>query len=1004
MNTKLRNLLAFAIVLIGVTVYGQKNVWHSSSSDGDLNGIALRDLDRKHYQIFTLDFEGFKQALVGAPLRGTTTSASSTIISVPNELGQMESFKVLEAPVFSPELSELYPDIKSYVGFSTSKNGARLRMSVSPQGVQTMVTYMDKPGVFMQPVTGDNSKYIAYSRAARGDFVDDFVCSVMDDFNNENPEAYALANNSSESNRTANDQILKKFRLAVSVTGEYTQYFGGTIAGAYAAINASITRVNEVFETDMAVSFILINAPNIIYTNPSTDPYSPANLGSEGAWNMELQNTLTAQIGNVNYDIGHLFGRSGGGGNAGCIGCVCVANQKGKGYTSPGQGGPEGDNFDIDYVAHEIGHQMGANHTFSFRTEGAGVNVEPGSGSTVMSYAGITGADNVAMHSDPYFHYVSINQILNNLQNRTCWQNNAPETITNAPPVVNAGADYFIPQGTAYVLRGSATDPNAGDALMYSWEQTDSGQVTSAVFGPTNTQGAMARSLPPTASPDRFIPKFSSVLSGNLTQTNPNTSSSWETVSTVARDLNWNLTVRDRQPTATGLNGQTSSDNMKITVVDGEPFVVAPHPNFAPNSTRTISWSVGETASAPINAQNVNIKLSVDGGTTFPYTLASNVPNVGTASVTIPDVAFSDTVRILVEAVDNIFYSVSPNMKINDSPDFVVVNPDGTQTLCGADTATYNLSLIGSYAFTSPIAFSATGLPTGATAVFSPDSLSADGDFTMQINNLGAVPVGEYNISIVGTSGTFSKSTIVTLKLVDDVCASIGSNQYPTSVTGVNFNTISNLNTGKTTGYSNYKSLSTELELGETYPLSVFVNTAGNYPIGTVVWIDWNQNCQFEASEEYVLGVATNVSNGLAGGAPLNITVPLDAVLGVTTMRVSTEFNNFPLACATGFDGEVEDYSIEVVTGLSISDEDMTDFTLFPNPNNGSFDIKFRSTSGSDVKVNVYDIRGRMIFNSTYNNTGDFSQNIQLNAVQSGMYLINVQDGERQITQKIIVN
>src|SRR5690606_25245215 len=190
-----------------------------------------------------------------------------------------------------------------------------------------------------------------------------------------------------------------------------TQFHGGTVASALAAINATITRVNEVFETDMAVTFVVIDAPQIIFTNALTDPYSN-NLGQ---WNAQLQNTLNNTVGNAAYDIGHMFGASGGGGSAGCIGCVCVDNQKGSGKTSPADGIPQGDNFDIDYVAHEIGHQMGANHTFAFSTEGTGVNAEPGSGSTVMGYAGITGPDDVQQHSDPYFHYYSIKQILDNL-------------------------------------------------------------------------------------------------------------------------------------------------------------------------------------------------------------------------------------------------------------------------------------------------------------------------------------------------------------------------------------------------------------------------------------------------------------------------------------------------------------------------------------------------------------------------------------------------------------
>jgi hypothetical protein len=99
---------------------------------------------------------------------------------------------------------------------------------------------------------------------------------------------------------------------------------------------------------------------------------------------------------------------------------------------------PSGDNFDIDYVAHELGHQFGANHTFTTGNEGTGVHMEPGSGSTIMGYAGITSAD-VQPHSDAYFHAISIQQITNNMKAKTCQTNTA---TGNSIPTANAGLDY----------------------------------------------------------------------------------------------------------------------------------------------------------------------------------------------------------------------------------------------------------------------------------------------------------------------------------------------------------------------------------------------------------------------------------------------------------------------------------------------------------------------------------------------------------------------------------
>ena len=172
------------------------------------------------------------------------------------------------------------------------------------------------------------------------------------------------------------------------------------------------------------------------------------------------------------------------------------------------------DFFDIDYVPHEIGHQMGANHTFAFNTEGTGVNSEPGSGTTIMGYAGITGANDVQDHSDAYFHYHSINQILTNVASAP---NNCATTtvITNNPPVANAGLDYTIPNGTAFVLKGAATDADSGDVLTYTWEQIDSGSTTSTSFGPAHT-GPVWRSRPPSTNPDRYMPIIERVIAGEL--------------------------------------------------------------------------------------------------------------------------------------------------------------------------------------------------------------------------------------------------------------------------------------------------------------------------------------------------------------------------------------------------------------------------------------------------------------------------------------------------------
>ncbi|MBC8754492.1 T9SS type A sorting domain-containing protein [Kordia sp. YSTF-M3] len=758
------------------SVLAQNSDWTKKENFTNSQTVSKFNLSPQKVHFFELNVNAFKERLATAPLRGNTFG-SSTVVKVPGIDGRLESFKMYEASVFAPELAADFPNIKSYVGFSQENQGAQLRMSISHKGVQTMISYVDKSTVFMQPADDAISTYVLYTRDARVSTIGEFNCStiaeVQDRFTDPQPE-------------DADDQILRKFRIAISVTGEYTAYHGGAVADAMAAINTTMTRVNAIFEVDMSVTFeVIANNQTVIFTNANTDPYSPSGSGLDDHpvyggspwfatnWNVELQETLRDDIGEANYDIGHLFGAAGGGGNAGCIGCVCDTDfpqGKGSGYTSPADGIPEGDTFDVDYVAHEIGHQMGANHTWAFNIEGTGVNAEPGSGSTIMGYAGITGANNVQQNSDPYFHYHSIKQVTDNLVTQTCWNANNSPMLANNPPNASAGNDYIIPQGTAYVLRGTATDADGGDALTYCWEQTDSGQVRNSTFGPTLTAGSMNRSQVPTSSPNRYIPKLSRVASGNITQTNPTINSAWETVATVNRTMNWALTVRDRQPTATGLDGQSSFDLMEITVTTSAgPFVVnsqTSNVSWEMGTSQTVTWNVANTDAAPVSTANVNILLSTDGGATFPTILASNVPNDGSQTITVPVTTPTSQARIIVEGAGNIFFAMNSSDFTLVEPDFALVFADNDETACQPANAVYNFTYNAFNGFSGTTNFSTVNLPAGAMATFSPTSASVDGTNVMlTISGTTGVASGSYTFSAQGTSGATTRASDVLLSV-----------------------------------------------------------------------------------------------------------------------------------------------------------------------------------------------------------------------------------------------
>jgi hypothetical protein len=524
---------------------------------------------------YSLDISALRSQLANA--QETGRGAKAVEISLPTLGGKAEKFAVYSLPVMAKDLADQY-QLGSYVGVGIDDPSKYLRFSLAPNDFQSMIIKGGE-SEFIEPVNSDKTVYGVHPKTKKNG--NGFLCSTDEDPTAVKQIEALLKNGKSFTNQPTNfakssDQKYRTMKLAMSVTGEYTQFHGGTVAGALAAINATMTRVNGVFEKDFALHLNVQNFPNIIYTNASTDPYTNATLpppavgGAAGAWNLELQQTLTSQVGNANYDIGHLFGASGGGGNAGCIGCVCVnptvnlPKGKGSGFTSPADAVPQGDSFDIDYVAHEMGHQLGGNHTFSMNLEGNGsINMEPGSGSTIMGYAGITGpSTDLQDHSDPYFHVISLLQIEDNLSTKTC---DVETTITNNPPVIAPLTDYTIPKGTAFVLTGTVTDPE-NDPMTYTWEQFDGAIAPVTAVTGNNTTGALFRSwLPSTTGNTRYFPKLSSVLNGNLT-----VPTDWETVSNVARTTNFVLTARDNNPVAT--SQQTQSEIVEITVGNDGPF------------------------------------------------------------------------------------------------------------------------------------------------------------------------------------------------------------------------------------------------------------------------------------------------------------------------------------------------------------------------------------------------------------------------------------------------
>jgi hypothetical protein len=877
-----------AVMAVGQAIAQYQNHWTRTgeiSSDKQISGRVQPSSN----ELFELDVNAFRNSIQNAPEREASLGQSNLIVIIPTPDG-LQRFRVMEASVLHRDLAAKYPNIKSYAGQGIDDPSATVRFSFSNQkGFHGMILSADNGISYIDPYSTDQKVYSVYRRENLDKSASDFTC-----FTDESSRI-SVSGRTSSSGRT-NDKKLRKYRLALSCTAEYGNIFAGTgtdaqkKANILAQMNVTMTRVNGVYEKDLAITMEIVpNNDLIIYFgSTSADPWA-------SEYNTKTQQVIDAAIGNANYDIGHNFNTSGGG-NAGCIGCVCTTGSKGSGFT--GRSDPTGDAFDIDYVAHEMGHQFGGYHVQSSsncRSGSGTTEVEPGSGSSIMGYAGIC-ATNVQNNSDAYFNYVNIRDISANIQSGTSSGCAQVISLTNNPPTANAGADYTIPKSTAFVLRGQGSDPD-GDALIYTWEQNDpENPNSSAAPTSTRTVGPMFRSKPGTTSPNRFMPQVSDVVANNLTPT-------WEVIPSVARTLNFALTVRDNK--AGG--GQTSDDLMRVTVNGtAGPFLVsAPNTavSWAAGSSQTVTWSVASTNVAPVNCLNVNILLSTDGGYTYPVTLISNTPNDGSQAVTVPN-NVGTTNRIKVEAADNIFYDISnANFTITGAVACNATVPTGlaasSVTSSGA-TLSWNAVTSATYDVQyRPTGTSTWSTMTSASSTLSLTGLTAQTQYEAQVRS----KCPDNSTSAYSASATFTTTSIQL-----NYCASKGNSVADEFIGRVQLGTINNLS-GANAGYGNFTNLSTDLTKGTSNTITITPTWTGSkYNEAYSVWIDYNADGDFTDAGEQVWTKTASQTTPVSG----SFTVPSTASVGATRMRVSMKYNAIPTACETFSYGEVEDYTVNI--------------------------------------------------------------------------------------------
>ncbi|TCK69140.1 putative secreted protein (Por secretion system target) [Winogradskyella wandonensis] len=909
----MKKIYLFLLILPFFAFSQKKSFWtKTSASKIQQSQLLERGSTPTKFDVYNLNFEGIKNELGNAVSRSSSLE-SNTYIKFPNAEGKLERYQIYNASIMEPEFAAKHPEIQSYVGINIDNPGVTMRFSTTIFGFHAAIYTIGKT-YYIDPYTEDLNAYILYAKENLYSDIDRIGCQLTDEMALESP--YTPDTNRVSGQRNANDGLLRTFRLSLSSTQEYSNFHinaaGQQTASdlvkrqtVLAAMNVTMTRVNGLFERDLSLTMELVEIIDPPFSNTSTislvepDGFTD---NDPGALLSENQSITDTRIGTANYDVGHVF--TTGGGGVAILGGICFSNAKARAVT--GLPSPVGDPYDVDFVAHEMGHHFGANHTFngsqgncSGTNRNASTSVEPGSGTTIMAYAGICGGDNIQNNSDDHFNAISIDEIYARITSSpTCSVNTSNG---NTAPTVNAGQDYTIPFGTAFTLSGTASDPDGGAVLSYNWEQVNPGTVAGQPSS-TDTDGPMFRSRPSLPTGERTFPQLSDILADNLTP-------QWEVIPSVARTMDFALTVRDNQSPN---GGQTNRDDMTVTVANTGPFAVtAPNTtneSFPSGSSTTITWDVAGTTANGINTNNVNILFSTDGGLTFSTILASNTPNDGSETITFPSVQ-EPYCRIKIEPVDNIYFAISKSFSVGAT---VTV----TET-CNTYT-------------TGPIS---TPIPdndgTNNGVVFVPITVTE------------TTPVTDLKVS-ANVSHTAIGDLLLQLQPAGDGFANIWFNNC-----GVNEDMNVTLQDGAGPIVCGSPTVGT---FSPDSPLSAFYDGSDRSGVWNLVFVD-------------LAPVDTGIVNEWS------------VELCTTTTNITLDTDNFEL----------------------------NDFTLFPNPNSGDFTLQFNSNSGKDINVDVYDISGKLVYKNSYNATSRFDKQINLNNVSTGIYIMKVNDGDKSVTRKLII-
>ncbi len=774
--------------------YKHKPIFFKSIEETEirLESKQLRKIQPEKYHVFSLNIAALIVQLQQTPMEFTEAARKKPLVIVlPLADGNFAPFEIVESPIMDASLSKRYPTIRTFSGRGQRERSVTLRCDITPNGFHAVLN-TNEGEIYIDPYATNQTEYYVcyytkdYRPSVNGNTVS-FTCGTEMDI--ASGEHHSVGSKDVYANLRNGSQLatLLKYRLALAATNEYCAQFGDTKVSVRAAMVETMNRVNNVTEKEVAVRMeILDDVDTLIFLTPITDPFPKGEVGKDilGL----IGGVINNRIGFSKYDIGHVFTATctDVGGVAGGQSCT-----QGKGSAvSCHNDGIQATPFGVTIVAHEMGHQMTASHTMS-ACDGvdpaqlsSSSMIEPGSGSTIMSYDGGCGTqniDNQYWKPNGYYHGGTLDQIINwtrvdkgsKCGTRVTTDNHIPEVS------IPLGDSLYIPISTPFGLTGKGFDED-NDPLLFNWDQADESVLST--LGVPQGNSATFRSLQPNTNLTRVFPAMATILKNGTDKK--------ELLPTYKRNLTLRFIARDYH--ANGGGSIWKDAHIKATEKAG-PFLMT---NYNSGEALTagdfveLTWDVANTDGTLVNCKKVNIILSTDAGKTFLDTLVKATANDGREFVAIPNKVTSNA-RLMIAGDNHIFFDVNDkNVKIEKAKKtgFAFASFNQTPQVCLPSAGLVKIKTNSLDSFSNKITFEVvSGLPQGAVAKFTANDLSPTENTELTLDMTNVTKAGIYTIKVRGrATGADTLYRTVTMNVVSNNfsdLAIISPNGTPTEST-----------------------------------------------------------------------------------------------------------------------------------------------------------------------------------------------------------------------------